>query len=68
MAYRTVEVDIDLDSFSDQDLVEELENRGRHVSLNSLSRLYRIFELRQQGRDYQQELDQLIWESLGRIA
>ena len=69
MAYRTVEVEVDvnLEDFDTEDLIEELHDRGRHVG-HSLGLLYQIFELRQLGRDYQQELDQLIWENLGRIS
>ena len=31
MAYMRVDVDIDMDQFEDQDLIDELEERGYHV-------------------------------------
>ena len=36
MAYVTVDVDVDLDEFDDDELVEELEHRGYNVSKNSI--------------------------------
>jgi len=32
MAYVTVDVDVDLDDFDDQELIDELEERGWYVS------------------------------------
>jgi hypothetical protein len=36
MANITVDVDVDLDEFDDDELVEELEHRGYNVSKNSI--------------------------------
>jgi hypothetical protein len=36
MAYVTVDVDVDLDEFDDDEIVEELEHRGYNVSKNSI--------------------------------
>lgn len=78
MTYKciNVDIDVDLDEFSDNDLIEELEARGFVVEENGLQEnvenksketLERLFHLRRQGRDYQQELDQLIYDTLGRV-
>ena len=69
--YTEVEVDVDLDSFDDDDLVEELERRGRGFEVDSQTPtelVNRIYQLRRSGRDYQRELDELIYVTIGRIA
>lgn len=66
-----VEVDVDLTDFDTYDLIEELEKRGKgfEVDSNTPSELVtKIYELRRTGRDYQQELDELIYVAIGRIA
>ena len=67
MTYHTIttEVDVYLDEFTDQELLDELHSRGLD-SLNQL--LSKIHELRRTGRDYQHLLDELIWQTLGRIS
>jgi hypothetical protein len=73
MAYKTiyteVEVDVDLDDFDTDDLVEELENRGCGVTDygNGKEILESIYQKRRLGLDYQNELDQLIWLGLGKV-
>lgn len=69
--YTEVEVDVDLGDFETDDLIEELASRdslpieghedGKDILLS-------IYEKRRMGKDYQQELDQLIWLGLGRIV
>ena len=67
--YKEVEVDIDLSDFETDDLIEELERRGSGTVEygNGTDVLQTIYEKRRLGRDYQQELDQLIWLGLGKI-
>ena len=75
MTYRyvTTEVEIDLDEFDTDDLIEELERRGmdyndRFVDADQMREvLERIWLNRRTGRDYQNELDQLIYGVLGKI-
>ena len=68
--YVTAEVEVDLADFDTDDLREELENRGVSIgpdySPDSLELLTTIWERRRLGRDYQQELDQLIYNVLGK--
>jgi hypothetical protein len=74
MAYKTiyteVEVDVDLSEFDTDDLIEELESRGAGVADYGDGKeiLQAIYENRRLGKDYQQELDQLIWLGLGKIV
>jgi hypothetical protein len=73
MTYRNIEtyvsVDVDLGEFDTDDLIEELESRGKAVgSLTDNSVLvHSIYEKRRLGQDYQQELDELIYQVTGRI-
>lgn len=68
--YTEVEVDVDLSDFETDDLIEELENRGSGVTDQGDGKevLNAIYEKRRLGRDYQAELDQLIWLGLGKIV
>jgi len=65
-----VEVDVDLSDFDTEDLIEELESRDEvRVSEfgNGKEILESIYEKRRLGKDYQTELDQLIYAGLGKI-
>jgi hypothetical protein len=68
--YTEVEVDVDLSDFETDDLIEELESRGSGVTDQGDGKevLNAIYEKRRLGRDYQAELDQLIWLGLGKIV
>ena len=69
LIYKEVEVDIDLEDFDTDELIEELERRGTGTVEygNGTEVLQSIYEKRRLGRDYQQELDQLIWLGLGKF-
>ena len=69
--YQAVEVEVDLEDFDTDDLVEELERRRRSASESEYDvteLLTAIWERRRLGKEYQQELDSLIYQALGRIA
>lgn len=67
--YTEVEVDVDLSDFETDDLIEELESRGACATDYGDGKeiLLTIYEKRRLNRDYQQELDQLIWLGLGKV-
>jgi hypothetical protein len=67
--YTEVEVDVDLADFETEDLIEELESRGSGTPDYGDGKdiLTAIYEKRRLGKDYQAELDQLIWMGLGKI-
>jgi hypothetical protein len=69
--YTEVEVDVDLGDFDTDDLLDELESRGAlpvEAKYNAKELLETIWLKRRVGRkDYEQELDQLIYASLGQI-
>lgn len=69
--YQAVEVEVDLEDFDTDDLVEELESRGRSAGepeYDVTDILTAIWERRRLGKEYEQELDDLIYQALGRIV
>jgi hypothetical protein len=70
LVYKEVEVDIDLEDFDTDELIEELERRGSGTIDYGDGKdvLMSIYEKRRLGQNYQQELDQLIWLGLGRVV
>jgi len=72
MVYKTVytEVDIDISDFETEDLLDELEVRGAlpvDSNINAQEVLETIWLKRRLGKDYSAEVDQLIYECLGKI-
>ena len=68
--YKEVEIDVELDDFEDDDLIDELERRGRGFEVAGqapIDLVRQIYEKRRLGRDYQQELDELIYVAIGRV-
>ena len=68
-----VNVEVSLDEVDDSDLIEELEDRGYGImqdveEADSNESIRIIYELRRLGKDYQRELDVLIYKTIGRIA
>jgi hypothetical protein len=70
LVYKEVEVEVELDDFDTDELIEELERRGTGTVEygNGTEVLQAIYEKRRLSLDYQQELDQLIWLGLGRFV
>ncbi len=75
MAYKTiyteVEVDVDLDEFSDEDIIEEMERRNLSVVASpdeARSLLEDIYYKRVMNKDFTAELDRYFYLTLGRIA
>lgn len=68
-----VDIEVSLEDFDDDDLIEELENRGldlnsKYIDGDSMQELIEaIYNKRRQGHDYQKELDNLIYYGLGRL-
>ena len=66
-----VEVDVELNDFDTDDLVEELEKRGKGMEVASQSGtelLTAIYLKRRLSQDYQRELDELIYLGIGKIV
>lgn len=77
MPWVNVNAEVDvrdiLDEIDDDDLIEELERRGLDMNTEFVDGdttrdiLTRIWENRRVGKDYQRELDDLIYYCLGKI-
>jgi hypothetical protein len=71
--YIRVDVDADevLNEIDTEDLIAELESRGREpsgvVTGESIQLLEKIYQNRRLGKDYQAELDKLIYGVLGKV-
>ena len=72
MAYVTIEkyvdVEVDLEEFDTDELIEELQRRGEIGNDLPKDLLTAIWQKRRQGQDYERELDELIYNGLGRLA
>lgn len=71
MTYVTV--DVDLCEFDDEELVEELQSRGFTVyeddktPYTEKELMYMVYENKRSGKDYNKLLDDLIYQSIGRV-
>jgi DNA phosphorothioation-dependent restriction protein DptG len=66
--YTEVEVDVDLYDFETNDLIEELERRDVVVGQENKDLILKIYESQSLGKDIQPLLNELYWNTLGRIA
>lgn len=70
--YTEVEVDVDLDEFNDEDIIEEMERRNLSVGPASPEEarelLEAIYYKRVTDKDFSAELDRYFYLILGRIA
>ena len=65
---KYVDIDVDMTDFDDDDIIAEFESRGLgEVPGDIKDLLQAIFEKKRNGRDFERELDQLLYNSLGRI-
>jgi DNA topoisomerase IA len=63
-------VDVELDDFSDEDLIDEMDRRGLGAEVadsTATEIIEQIYQKRRLGKDYQLELDQLIYQVTGKI-
>ena len=68
--YTEVEVDVCLEDFSDDDLIEELERRGKGPEVSdttSTELVEAIYNKRRLGQDFNHELNELIYVVTGKI-
>ena len=69
--YTEVEVDVDLEEFDTDDLLEELEIRGAlppEGNVDAKELIEQMYYLHRQGKDCTHMLDPLFYSVLGRIA
>jgi hypothetical protein len=69
--YTEVEVEVDLDDFADEDLIEELERRGKGLEIadtNGSELVNQIYQKRRLGKSFDKELDDLIYIVTGKVV
>jgi hypothetical protein len=67
--YINTDVEIDLDSFDTDDLLEELDRRGVDYNTREMRELLeQIYLNRRVNKNYDHYLDQLIYGVLGRLV
>ena len=72
--YKDVEVEVDLEDFDDDELMDELERRQLDLNTQYVSGdrmrelLTAVWERRRLGKDYQAQLDDMIYYGLGKIV
>ena len=71
--YTTVEkyidIEVDLEDFKDDDLIEEMERRGLSMGGDSGDELInKIYHARRQGKPYEDLLDQYLYIKTGRAV
>ena len=69
--YTEVEVEVDLEEFDTDDLLEELDSRGAlppEGNVNAKELVEQIYYLRRQGQSYEHLMDSLMYSVLGRIV
>jgi hypothetical protein len=68
MTYKMIEVEVELSDFDDEDLIEELESRGKYSPTmgDSDELIDKIFHLRRLGKPYERELDEYLYIRTGR--
>lgn len=78
MAYVSVDVEVDMDDFDTDDLIDELRWRGHTVYKNNLSvksspsddlcdLVNDIYQKRRTGVNFDSEIDNLIYNVIGRM-
>lgn len=69
LIYQEVELEVELNDFDTDDLIEELQRRGSGVMEygDGKELITSIYEKRRNSKDYQSELDDLIYLAIGRI-
>jgi hypothetical protein len=60
--------DIDLEDFSDDEIIQEYESRGLSPGQRIEEALTEIYRLRRLGKPYENELNKLICDTLGVVA
>jgi hypothetical protein len=70
MTYKMTEVEVELSDFDDDELIDELESRGKYSPTmgNSDDLIDKIFHLRRQGKPYERELDEYLYIRTGRAV
>ena len=65
---KEVEVWVDLDDFSDEELAEEMANRNMGHNTGALGIIQKMYDYQHMGKDIQPLLNELYYSTIKRIA
>ena len=70
MTYKMIEFEVELSDFDDDELIDELESRGKYSPTmgDSDELIDKIFQLRRLGKPYERELDEYLYIRTGRAV
>lgn len=68
MATIYQEIDVDLDDFDTNDLLEEIEKRDITFAGDNKLLIQKMYNAQQLGQDIQPLLNELYWNTIGRIS
>ena len=63
-----VEIDVDLDEFDDGDLLDELASRGLSIPSDGIEIVEKIWQLRRTNQPYDHLMDDLIYDTIGKLV
>lgn len=72
MVYKTIDVEVELSDFTDDELLKELKDRNVHIDIDSEAIHFELVEAiwakKRLGLPYENELNQLIFDTIGKIV
>lgn len=64
--YKEVEIEVELDDYDDEDLIEECQRRNLTVYSNVDDLITKIWQLRRENKPFDAELDEYIYKVTGK--
>ena len=65
---KEIDVDVDIEEFDDNDLLDEIESRGLGMSSESIKIIEKIWQLRRTNQPYDHLMDDLIGSTIGKLV
>ena len=65
---KEIDIDVDIEEFDDDDLLDELESRGLGMSSESIKIIEKIWQLRRTNQPYDHLMDDLIGSVIGKLV
>ena len=65
---KEIDIDVDIEEFDDDDLLDELESRGLGMSSESIKIIEKIWQLRRTNQPYDHLMDDLIGSAIGKLV
>ena len=65
---KEIDIDVDIEEFDDDDLLNEIESRGLGMSSESIKIIEKIWQLRRTNQPYDHLMDDLIGSAIGKLV